>query len=1395
MDQLKKIATFEFDGEDEMGDKYEQWSFQMENLFALDGLESVLDLSEGASQPSVENSAKVFAKLAISCTGKALREVRRVPRGDGRAAWLALKNRFASKRDERVVALSVEVLSLQWEAYGNLDSFYEAISGRYDKLVATGSNCIPSESLVIAHICKQLPAKYGPIIVKQFSDTKANTIHEFFELLRLFETSTKSEEKGGSEVSYVVKGKGNHNGQRYGSYGSNPSQRVFRGNCYSCGQKGHMSRNCPKNASKGNAQQDVGNNAFIMFNGWQQSPAVAFNDSDIKFDIEKHHFCVDSGCTRHICATKELFSLLKMFTEKEKKPVVKVANKELVSAAGIGEVEISVRNHCGKLHDITLKEVLFIPNASVNLLSTEKLTRDESGKPTGNVFIHGAYSSIRLKHAHTVTVIPLKRQFGLLWLVPEIFHSFNAMSTDKTVSVDMQLLHERLGHLNRQDLLKLPNCTLGIKMTDSKLSFCDSCAVSKSKRQPVNWKARERHTKPGQLIHTDINGPMQVASLKGMRYIVCFIDDATRYSVIYLMKAKSEVLDCFKQYIDYMRVRQVTVGTGSTLQSDNDTVYRDKHFSNFCGSLGIDQRFSAPHTQAQNGVAERFWNTIVDAARTMLHSAKLPKSYWGLAVKHATMLRNVSPSSALSGMTPFECVYGYKPNLATLRKFGSHAYVNTPKDQRKKWDNKACVGIYVGEHEQSKTHLIYMQSTNSIIESMHVKFDEFYDKQHHKDKVQHSSCSIDGNDFEGEKGDQQNQEEERVEQNQEEERVEQNQEEERVEQNQEEERVDNEENQEVEHQQDDTVGKRELILTRSRALKRGLKLVDLPGGNVKVVNSGEDHQSTDDDGDDISSPSCSYFLDACYTANLPSDPTSLSDALESPQSEEWKKAINEEYQSLVENNTWTLVPASSVPKDRKPLTNKVVFKTKYNADGTIAKRKARLVVKGYSQKKGIDYDEVFAPVAHHETIRTLLAVSAARKWFIHQMDVKTAFLNPILKEEIYMAVPEGMNNKGENGELLVCKLNKSLYGLKQASKCWNDLLHQWMVDFGFNRCYSDPCLYILKGRKGQEESIYVAVWVDDLIIACKNQEKLHDFKKSIARKFKMTDLGSIQHCLGMRICYNLNNQVISIDQEKYIEDLLEKFSMHNCKPVATPLIPNSTVNKEEPDISLDQHVTKFQELIGSLMYLVTCTRPDIAAAVGQLARVMSQPSKLHWSAAKHVLRYLKGTKGLSLTYGNARDEERENLIGFSDANFGGDSATARSTTGYVFILNGAAVSWKSKLQSVVALSTAEAEYMALCETVKEAVYLQQLLEEIGLKALPVTIYEDNQPCIHIASNPVTSNRSKHIAVRYHYVREVISNGKVQVLYKSTQEMVADCLTKNLAKDKVEKFRSILLGMS
>ena len=183
---------------------------------------------------------------------------------------------------------------------------------------------------------------------------------------------------------------------------------------------------------------------------------------------------------------------------------------------------------------------------------------------------------------------------------------------------------------------------------------------------------------------------MEVGSLKGMRYIVCIIDDATRYGVVYLMKNKLEVLDCFKLYIDYMRVRQVTIGSGSTLQSDNDAVYY-KQFSSYCGSLGID-RFSAPHTQAQNGVAERFWNTIVDAARTMLHFANLPKSYWGLAVRHATMFWNVSPSSALSGMTPFECLYGYKPNLATLQKFGSHAYVNTPKDQRKKWDNKACIG-------------------------------------------------------------------------------------------------------------------------------------------------------------------------------------------------------------------------------------------------------------------------------------------------------------------------------------------------------------------------------------------------------------------------------------------------------------------------------------------------------------------------------------------------------------------------------------------------------------------------------------------------------------------------------------------------------------------------------
>lgn len=293
----------------------------------------------------------------------------------------------------------------------------------------------------------------------------------------------------------------------------------------------------------------------------------------------------------------------------------------------------------------------------------------------------------------------------------------------------------------------------------------------------------------------------------------------------------------------------------------------------------------------------------------------------------------------------------------------------------------------------------------------------------------------------------------------------------------------------------------------------------------------------------------------------------------------------------------------------------------------------------------------------------------------------------------------------------------------------------------------------------------------------------------------MSDLGSIQYCLGMRICYDIQNQFISIDQEKYTEDLLDNFSMQNSKPAATPLIPNSTVEKQEQDILLDeQDAAKFRALVGGLMYLVTCTRPDIAAAVGQLARCMAQPCKSQWNAAKHVLRYLNGTKKLTLSYGNVKNKESCILLGYSDANWGGDRATAKSTTGYAFILNGGAVSWKSKLQSVVALSTAEAEYMTLCETVKEAVYLQQMLEEIGLDIGPVTIFEDNQPCIHIATNPVTSSRSKHIAIHYHYVREAIANNKVKIQYKPTQDMVADCLTKNLSKVQVEKFRYILLGM-
>ena len=520
------------------------------------------------------------------------------------------------------------------------------------------------------------------------------------------------------------------------------------------------------------------------------------------------------------------------------------------------------------------------------------------------------------------------------------------------------------------------------------------------------------------------------------------------------------------------------------------------------------------------------------------------------------------------------------------------------------------------------------------------------------------------------------------------------------------------------------------------------------------------------------------------------DPRTLKEALASESSSDWLEAVYAEFAAHKDNGTWELIPRSDVPPGVKLLKSKLVFRTKYNSDSTIERRKVRLVAKGYLQREGIDYDELFAPVANLDTIRLLLALSTSAPTTVHQMDVKTAFLNPEISNELYMEVPEGLTVPMENN--YVCKLRKTIYGLRQSSREWNELLNEYLLEFGLQRSQSDPCLYF---SFAGSITLIVTVYVDDLLVWATTEERRDDFKFNIAQRFKMKDLGEASWILGMRIRQSAGE--VWLDQEKYSNDLLMRFGMDKSRPVSTSLPIGSTLQRtstSSQDPTLEGNdVLLFRSITGSLMYLANGTRPDISVSIGQLAKCMSAPRQSHLKAAKHVLRYICGTAGQALHFTNLV-KNLNTLTGYADASWGSCPDTGRSVSGYVFLFNNAAIAWKSRLQPFVAMSTAEAEYVSFSEAVKEAKYLRNILFELGYGQTSATsILEDNQPCITIATNPITNGRTKHVAIRFHFVRENIQRKEIDIVYCPTASMVADGLTKVLPKQKAAQHNKIIFG--
>ena len=483
------------------------------------------------------------------------------------------------------------------------------------------------------------------------------------------------------------------------------------------------------------------------------------------------------------------------------------------------------------------------------------------------------------------------------------------------------------------------------------------------------------------------------------------------------------------------------------------------------------------------------------------------------------------------------------------------------------------------------------------------------------------------------------------------------------------------------------------------------------------------------------------FLQAHLTIHY--EPTTFEEATNCPEKAKWSEAMSKEMRSLKENQVWEL---TALPPGKKAIGCKWVYKVKTDGDGLIERYKARLVARGFDQKFGSDYDETFCPVVRMESLRTLIALSTQHGLELHHVDVATAFLNGTLQREVYMEQPTGYKKEGE--EHLVCRLRKSIYGLKQSSRCWNMALDDQLTKICFSQLKSDPCIYM----SGGESIFYIGVYVDDMVLAGKDKRRMKHVKQELSSRFNIKDLGKLRYFLGMSVIQDQEKKESWIGQPKYVERLLTEMGMSNCKPVKTPMGPGNRLVKATDNMEvLNQQ--SYQSLVGSLMYLATCTRPDIAYAVGTLARFTSKPNQTHWVAAKRVLRYLRGTSNFGIVF---KGDESGTCKAYSDADWAGDKEDRKSTSGYLFQIAGGPASWRSKKQDTVALSTAEAEYVALSSATQECVWMRRLNSELGNPPKgPTTILEDNQSSIAMARNPQFHRRAKHINIRHHFIREEV----------------------------------------
>lgn len=891
-----------------------------------------------------------------------------------------------------------------------------------------------------------------------------------------------------------------------------------------------------------------------------------------------------------------------------------------------------------------------------------------------------------------------------------------------------KLWHQRFGHLGYKGLktLQQKEMVTGLPEINETEEVCTDCLKGKQHRDSFPKKSKWRASKKLELIHSDLCGPITPMSNSHKRYFICFIDDYTRKAWVEFLNVKSDAFSAFKLFKSH--VEKETGHDIKCLRTDRGGEFNSNEFNKFCKENGIRRHLTAAYTPQQNGVAERKNRTVMNMVRCLLSQKGMPKTFWPEAVNCSFYLLNRCPTLSLKDMTPEEAWTGIKPSVSHFRVFGSIAHAHIPDAQRTKLEDKSCSCILLGMIEGTKAYRLYDPVEKKIVISRDVVFEEDkkwnWDKNYEKEIILDLECDGDG---ELHNSDEQWDNNAGV----------------------------NEEEEAEENRGNPEEAKENPGNTENSSVRSSTRVIKTPVW-MQDYTSGEENSDLD--------------AEVHWALSVNSDPTSYEEAAVDAK---WKEAMDLEMKSIEKNNTWYL---TELPAGAKKIGLKWVYKTKLNEKGEVERHKARLVAKGYAQEYGIDYAEVYAPVSRMDTVRMILALAAQRGWDVYQLDVKSAFLHGNLKEDVYVEQPRGYEVKSELHK--VYKLIKALYGLRQSSRTWFERLESYFLKEGFEKCNSEPTLFTKVNEQGK--LLVVSVYVDDLIYGGDDKDMISEFKRSMMNEFDMSDLGKMRLFLGVEV--SQISKGIFINQRKYVLEVLKKFGMEHCNPVQNPIVPGCKLFRDENGREVDG--TYYRQLVGSMMYITT-TRPDIVFVVRLLSRYMSRPTELHLLVAKRVLRYLQGTSDFGLFY---KKDGNNELTGYTDSDYAGDIEDRKSTSGYAFILSSAAVAWSSQKQPIVTLSTTEAEFVAAAACSTQAIWMKRILAALGYQGDESTIiFCDNISTIQLARNPVFHAKSKHIEVRFHFLRDLENDEIVQLVHCGTHDQIADVLTKPI---KLESFRKM-----